>query len=830
MSAVGSKPGWVQWIAAVLVPAALIAGWVTLVFSLDTGEGEGESTELGSNTDAIDGNPEVLAIGNSLTYRGVDPRMLERQLGVREAGVLTFSGSWAPAWYAGLKNKVFAHGKRPKLILVVNTLENVLRTDAPSGIRQTDLLRVMTPDEPVLQRKVFGNQAIGSPLQILNAKRGGVGITLLDALKTAPFAVAGSRDPAGAADAVFADVFQREGATDTRLNQRLIPIVEVERERTRGQADPADSLLPDLVALAHEHGARVVFARIPVSRAGRVEYPISPLDVERRAVALMNELGAGYLDLHGEQFPDSVFLDDIHLNLTGQRNYTQLLVEGLKEIGALDEAPLPAAELPPWPPEITRTGRPPPLPRVSRRAVVEGCRVTVKIGQYGHISDARLSEIGVGAMSPLQLSLGDELIRGHQTPPLSAPCATSSYHYEKAYYGWLSAVDLADRDPSLSWNPDLPMLADDNAPPAWWVYPGTTLTLDFPEPDPADGDEATVVEVLALGLGGGPPAEIRVDGEPGVPRHRGIRYTDAIRVDHKPRKIQIIAPSDGQFWLIRRIALRQGDRVTHVIGNPEDLDTTVRLIGTGPGQAPEVSADTVHELPPGPIEPPEFKGAPWTLQMTDYRRVSYQGLLSRVGVRDGIDPDDPRAHTAMQVIRFCSPLVLLEDGIPLVRQVVAERFQPENLGTFRHSRDRIEFYPSTSSADDHVYTVQLSERRECRGHLWLYPDDALTIENDTMATRLVTGADTLQLGGFIFGTRRQAFVQVEVDSDAGHHLSQLVPIRRLEGEPLNLRLDRRLPPTPKNVRVRLSTPDGGNALVLLNTVALQDLATSPPGR
>ena len=818
------RPGPLQIAVAIVVPLLLVAAWTGWVLGLQPPETSDVGEVWGSDTEAIDVDADVILVGNSLTHRGIDKDLIKRELGVKgEVYVLSYAGSWAPAWYAALKNQVYAHDRKPKLIVVVNTLEYMLRTDPPEGRRENDLRALMTEDEPLIMEKVYGNRKLEGPVDVIRTRRGEVGARWMDGMKSWPFALAGSEAPVEEADGALAEIFDKEGATDPRFHYRVLPVVEYQRSRARG-VDPSESFLPDLIDLAETHGSRIVFARIPISRSGRANWPVPPLDTERAAVELFNERGAGYVDLHGLPLPDSVYLDDHHLNRLGARAYSTALAEQLQAIGALSDEPMPKAQLPPRPPTVSRNGVGPRLPEIQERIGVRGCRVAVPLKRYAHISDTKLDKLGVGAVSPIEISQDGKRATLHTKRATEEPCANTAWHFEKAVYLWSEhEEDPEAHEFAVQLNEDLPLVADDpTVAPAWWVYPGTDLLFEFEE-DEALGEEPVTVEMIALSLGQGEDPTMRVDFDLAETEQKGIRMVGSIETDGAPRSIRIASPADGTWLLVRSLALKRDDgSVINVIGTPQDGETTVRLMGGV--SDPKLELDEAGPLvPSGEVVLPSSPTEPWSVPIPDQTLVSMEGLRRRTGLREDLPEGHWGRHTAMAVIIHCSPVRFFEDGVELMRSTEPKKFKKSKLfGAYTHSRDSVFFRPIDGvSAEGHDYSVRLAEERFCRGHLWIYPGDVARISNDGMLGHLHSGADTLTIGGFVIGERAAAYARVQLTSSEGVHLDRDIPVSRIEHEPLELRIPQRVGPMPDDLELKITTPEGGPYL-LLNIVSLSD--------
>ena len=69
-------------------------------------------------------DPDVIILGNSLSNTDLNPILLATELGINKGKVQKFSipNSIAAHWYAILKNRVYANGHHPKVVLILSDL------------------------------------------------------------------------------------------------------------------------------------------------------------------------------------------------------------------------------------------------------------------------------------------------------------------------------------------------------------------------------------------------------------------------------------------------------------------------------------------------------------------------------------------------------------------------------------------------------------------------------------------------------------------------------------------------------------------------------------
>lgn len=819
---VGTGLGLMTRLLAIVLPAALAVSWVALVGPERADPNAAEALADAAGPRPLSADTEVLVVGNSLAFRGVDAELLRRELGIEgRVSVLSYGGSWAATWYAALKNRVYAEGMTPRLVVVVGTLDFMLRADRPEAVRGAEFRALLTDDEPVLDAKVLGRSRLRGPLGDVWERRGEVGSRWLKSLQALPFALAGEPDPHAAADRTLALVFDAEGATDVRLKRRAIPVVELERARARG-VSPEDSLLPDLIDLAEAHGSRIVFARMPLSRAGRGEYPLPPLELERAAVGLLNDRQAGYVDLHAMSLPESAYLDGKHLNRQGAVTYTRALASALRDLGALGTDPFRAAPLPPRPPEVSRRGTPPSLGEAGDGVLVRGCAATIPFARSQILSDTYLESLGVGAVSPVVVFEDGEPVPMHRRPERPTQCPGTAYQYERAIVVWSQAEVPESARYTLALTPDLPVIGpDSDTLPGWWVYPGTDLLLEF-EPDETLEDVLVRVEVSSLVLGNGRMPYVYVDDQEQVARRTGLRMTSRSPLGPSPRTIEIKAPKGGGWALVRSVLLRREDgTVIRALGSEADAGAASWMLGSP--LEPEVTSDRVPEIKP--LAAPVDVGLPGgllRLEAPEFEVVSREALRARVGGgRTDLPEDHPDRVTAIEYAQRCSPVRLTQAGRKLWRVADPARLGVDELpGVYSHAGAAFLVRPDKTRAD--TWEAQLSEERRCDRYAWVYPGETVSVANEVALGRLHAGADTVVVGGLQFGTRRDGDqARIRVLHGGRSVLDTQVSMAQLELESPAIALTHKIPATPKDVVVEIQTPADGPYL-LLNAVVLTE--------
>ena len=137
--------------------------------------------------------------------------------------------------------------------------------------------------------------------------------------------------------------FGAGAAYQSDLPSRVLPVNDPSTRLTaREGAAPEDSLIPDLIALAHSHGTPIVFVRAPLPLGSRHLDQVPP-EREAAALALLNALGAGWVDLHQLALPPDAFGDVVHAADPGRALISAALADALHAADILGGGSLPPA-------------------------------------------------------------------------------------------------------------------------------------------------------------------------------------------------------------------------------------------------------------------------------------------------------------------------------------------------------------------------------------------------------------------------------------------------------------------------------------------------------
>ena len=501
---------------------------------------------------------DFVVVGPSAAAMDLDLKRLAQSTGLGVGVSLSLNSSTAAHWYAMLRERVYAAGQRPRLVVVAAPL--VMAVDpAPLGAKALAMLADQAPvPDAVLAQKVYGS-ARPAWVERLVRRRAKWSRNVIDAVRGPLVGACFGAGGEGLAvhDAAAAAVF--EGDQGRTGVVRLLPVVEEEAAGVGGAAAGAP-ILADLFDLVRLAGGRAVFVRLPLGEQVR---SFDALDVarERAAVELIEAHGAGYLDLRHAVTERGEFADNFHLNRLGRLRLTAALGEALTRSGALGSGPMAAAVLPMVP--TVRASGVPPRPPAAEPA--SGCRGLVR---WAVPELAALRGLGVDADPPLALWEGDTaLVRGKaRVGGCDGVWAATAEGLRYAARGAAAGVEAR-------WTVAPPA----EAASAWWLAPGTGLVVEVDRPPAAS--EAGVPELaLQATQVGGVGAVVLSTG--------GVAAAATGPVGDRRARLPVQAagawsatvqnPADGGWVLLRRLSIADG-AARVVLAGPPPRDERFRV-------------------------------------------------------------------------------------------------------------------------------------------------------------------------------------------------------------------------------------------------------------
>ena len=707
---------------------------------------------------------DVVLLGNSKVGTDLDPDTIA-ELFATPARVVPMhvKGTGMPVWYTVLRERVYAGGHAPRLVVVYATALMMAQTSLPTAAQRAQLDQQVGAPDPVLDHKVRGEAFADPRIQVALRRRGAWRQALTDGIRDlgvglalAPAGEGGARERGRAyAAPALARVF--DGDANQRAPQRrVVPVVEAEVADADGAVRLHDTLIPDLVALAYAHGAQVLFVRSPMPD-GRREEDTVPAAFEDELIAWLASVGAGYVDLRDADLAASHY-GGVHLSRAGRARLAPQLNAALRSVGVGTGRLVPAA-----PPARrvaltgVRAGTPPALPALELRDLPPPCVWQAPVRGLAGLSDAWLVEADLGEVSPVRVLQDGRPLTPHARVGGQACEGTTDFG--------LGGVRISPTDPdaatrdtfTLELDPAVPMRGGTGGE-AWWVYPGTELTVTVPA---GTVTGARRLRVQAIATEGGTGGELSILGGEAAPLRAVGSTVEAVVTAPATAgewTFTVRSPVGGPWLVLRRVVTGTEAEPVRLIG-PPDVAVTVDLTRDATFAAP----------PPGLVSP---EAAPTPTRTADL----YAWNVAHLGV-----PSLPEVFD--QAGMGCSPLELLAGGTPAREQLGDDR---KPLARLLHAGDvaRISVRPGDVPVAGQ-YALRLEPTRRCKESLWLYPGDEVRLQaTPAQLAALAGGATTLELGANAF--RGTGTLHLRLEADGVAPIEQAVPLSSLPLGPIVL--------------------------------------------
>lgn len=740
-----SRAGWI--VLGLMIPVVLSAVMFRVLERPSKPTGRAADIERELRKEA----PEILIIGSSVAGRDVQRDLLAKRLGVPEKKVtiLTLPNSAGAHWYAILKNRVYANGYKPDVVLTVSALGSLATNGTMNAASEERLINQLGPDEPVIAKKIFGLEGQDAFNSYYRRERASALRDMFtDMIRNHTVWVRytnhrrgfeeGGRRADAAAKVVFADENMNYD-----LHQQFTPGLAVNDVITVVGPDYVDpktsSVIPDFVSLAHKHGAKVVFVRVPFPPSNPDEDYI-PDDIERATIKLLEKLDVGYLDMRTLNLDDSAFEDPVHLSPQGARRFTEALATALKVMHVRRKKPNLFVQRPVRPTEVRRVGEAPVLGSVAG-ATAEG-----RCGFTKTLDLPPLTEIE-DVVHPFVLKAKRALTPG----PAEASTCSGEVQFSADAVRFTTPKKATVDDLSLELAKKAPVVSEEGRA-AYWVYPGTTLQFVFDKRDRFPADRIPIFATArSFGEGDGVPtvsvgdASVQMQGT-----------GDEWRVSTMPAtpdgewSVSVSVPEGGSYLLLDRLVLGRALTTSYIVGAQEEIgEASVRLVGgyqDQTGVTPEFAAEPVAV--PGSRKPERYRKNIGLLRVPEARPLA-----------DGDVLDHGKIHR-------CSPFKITENGTVLPN-AWSDLDDLSRLGAGRstHLKGAVYFTASDTTDPLHngrTYRVILDPERRCsrrennagpplRDGMWLYPTDVMRIAvpPDELA-RLIDGVGRIVLEGSSF--------------------------------------------------------------------------------
>lgn len=730
------------------------------------------------HAEVVRGGGDVVLLGNSTSHSDLERVAIARALGVTTVTNPLLPGSGAAGWLAVLEGQIAAMDVHPRLVLVYGSLETILGWRSPPGKVAQTIDELVAAGNTRVARRVFGSGR-DSPFARFSARWSGTQSQLVTGLRDRAvgavfaggagdtLAARGAAVAAPALDALFGDAAKlRSGAVT-----HAIPVVEQATDLSFSTTVPAaESLVPDLVAVAHGLGARVVFIRGPDAPTRR---PTPELAAQAEPLrGLIDALGAGYADVSDAGVSPANYHDTIHMNAENRAVLSEAVVDELTRLNPLGAPTMPPSLRPLRLVAARRIGEPPALSLTL--APAGECRWSGGLAE-APIANPALVATGQGSRSPLRVRLG-----GLEVPITGAPLPEGC-----ALGAQLRAGRLTVSAPPSSTSGDLALVLDPSFPQgagtpdeAWWVFPGTSLEVDL------DLQSAATLRVSFRSFGAA-QGSVRV-GELEVPLvSRGDLHDGAVEVPGAgPLRIRVSA-TGGYARLEALVAAREGRSRVLLGGFAE----RVALRHAWPG-------DPV----PLPTPAPRREGA---LDLYD--------LPELAAVSDDVFTDGG--------LPGCSVLDVRAGGEPLLHRNKAYQ---EARGA------RVSFQAGILRVPAAVgpVTLELRDGRGCDPLTWLYPGETRVGRTALLdLASLRSGASELELIAERWG-EASGTLELRLGTAKETFLTTEFPLDTLTGEAIRVPLPERRVGLIRNAQLTFTNRSAG--FVAVRSAAMVDPTAATP--
>ncbi len=786
-------------ITALVGPSVVVAGVLGWMSVPGDEVAHPDAVAFHEALDAVD--PDVVVLGNSVSFRAVDEQQLGDALGrPGKVAKIFVPDSRSSAWYALTSSVVLARPRLPSLVVVAAPRYQLLATDHDA--RDLERLRnLLGADAESVLSRITGQPASDARLLRLQDAVDHLFSWARDAAVGVAFGsdeglgwIEGGRATADAAAAVVLDI-ERIVADPT--SGAHLPVTAPTATAVTLDPGPevAAGFLQDLAREASDAGVRVVFVAIPVPSRGDLDE-----EVLAQTLKEVGALGAGWIDLSTLDMPASGYFDGVHMTGTGRERFTAALAEGLSSIHALEGELVTAEPRRTWK-AVQRVGSPPaPGPLAQAREGSQPCEVRLGAAALAEWSPAALLKSTGFASFPW--------LKVHQD---GVPLKASEGRLQgcDGTFVWLGSGFVARTAKpwqastfTLAWRDALPdrLRIGRAEVDGWWVLPETSLQFGF-----EDLATPSTIEVTAWPIGT-PSAWARWGS--------GERVELTVSGDVLAARLPITGSAMGPLelgatgggLLLRSVQLEADGREQIIFQMPSGRSDAVPLL-TGPPGAVRVVAQT----PPPAITAGaavEQKGAP---------------LLARVPLV-GLSDFDPKVLDERASAAKCLPVRATLNGAPLPGGNAGLRaVHEQGKGAYHTVRGQIVVTaPDGEPAlrDDRVWGAFLEPERACAGRLWVYPGDVLEVTTRLAASR-ADGLVTVELAGAVLVSEPgDKMLEVEVWAGDARLGGGSLPLADFEGRANLVALDAPVDGAVNELRLRLRTPTDG-PYVLLTTAVLR---------
>ncbi|MSQ00718.1 MAG: hypothetical protein EXR71_02370 [Myxococcales bacterium] len=698
---------------------------------------------------------DVIILGNSTAGTDIDPGVVAEAVGMAGSPtVLHVDGSSAPGWLAALDGGVYGDGYRPRLVLIVGVLEWIVESGFARSTQRLDA-EAFAADGYIASSVLFGGDA--GPVGRARSRGAALHTAFREGVRDvsvgAVFGGEGGVWAAGHAAVVpaVARVFSAP-RTVGQLPVHMLNVVEEEEEGVAALA-PELQVVRALVDLAHDHGAHIIFVRLPDRPSQPATGPARAL--EPALLDVLNGMGAGFIDLGGLSLGQDGFADGLHMNRVGRVELNERLGPALARMNPLYSERLSPANGGFTAGKAVRLGGVPALD-ATVTAGASPCRFVLRPVRLDFLAEAALRARGLGRASPLRVTDGGELLslRAQNRAQLDAECAGAWLPTGAGLEIATAGAGSTDRL-GLALDPSLP-LNEGGGDEAWWVYPGTRVEL------PVRGAGLGTLSVKLRALGGGTPV-VRVGDRPVTLVVAGEDVDGEVELEGLSEAWTLVveSPVGGPWTLIEAVEVVAGDDKRVVLG---ELAPAVRI----------GNRNWTFESAPPPLP-----AAAWAADGEGRWSMPLPSLAF-------LGSDGPRGVG----FEGCSPVRVEVEG-------KLASAHPRGLGKARGGPAAATFRQGTLSlslaqAPGRTVRALLDAGRRCHGALWLYPGDTVRTRDEKPGLgTLRHGATTVRVRLRVLGEVADAdVVEVSVRNGSGAFIDATVPLSEVGEGIVDLPLDR----------------------------------------
>jgi hypothetical protein len=279
--------------------------------------------------------PDLVLVGDSVLYEGVNPVLLSERLGM-EVYPITVPGSGTASWYLVMKNVIFEASHRPRYLVVLfrNTMLSVPQYRTTG--RYFPLLDDFAErSEPLVSRLAFINQM--SPLEKFAAQYLPLYSARLEIREDLdnflryrlPFALI--QCDRECVDEAILSMFGREvdpSALNEMLEDAARTLYAPEEMDFQGQV--GDSFLPYMIELAEKNNVTLIFVRTKIF--GREPPALQEYNAALEAY-LREHDHVILMDFSADpRIPREFYADSLHMNGYGRQEFTKILAQELSTV------------------------------------------------------------------------------------------------------------------------------------------------------------------------------------------------------------------------------------------------------------------------------------------------------------------------------------------------------------------------------------------------------------------------------------------------------------------------------------------------------------------